>query len=165
LLPACLPPLTQPRACQHYIMSEMSASRYLVAARAAGDLVQRQLDITDFVEDGVTRFKITYDTTQRNSARGRGFRFITILREGANWETEYGAADDTRPGWWALQDGVKKFFLSERVINFDMVINKREHGLCPLVDGAAGASGHSKTRRRDDFARILATPDRSITVS
>jgi hypothetical protein len=57
----------------------MSASRYLVAARATGDLVQRHLDITDFVEDGVTRFKITYDTTQRNSARGRGFQFITIL--------------------------------------------------------------------------------------
>eukprot|EP01047_Picozoa_sp_COSAG01_P121158 COSAG01_NODE_49933_length_368_cov_0.516729_1_plen_99_part_01 len=96
-----------------------STSTYLEAARAAGHRgLQRHMDITDFVEDGVTRLQITYDTTQRNSARGRSIRFIKVLREGAVHETELGSADDTRPGWWARHDGVEKFFLSERIISF-----------------------------------------------
>jgi hypothetical protein len=116
-------------------------STYFEAACAAGHRgLQQHLDIKDFFEDGTTRLQITYATTQRNSARGRSIRFIKVLREGAVHETELGSADDTRPGWWARHDGVEKFFLSERIISFDMITCKRSHGLCPLVGAGAAAA-------------------------
>jgi hypothetical protein len=115
------------------------SSTYLDDARRDGHDIGKHMEVLDFVDDGVTHFRIVYDTTQRNSAQGRSVRNIIIEREGAVHETDFGKADDTRPGWWAIQDGVDKFFVSERLIDIDIFPHGSEpgsnkRGLCVVVD-------------------------------
>ena len=48
--------------------------------------------------------RVAYGTTQRMSTSGRdGLRTVLIVRSGFAHETEYGKAEDTRPGWWLKQ--------------------------------------------------------------
>ena len=58
--------------------------------------------------------RVAYGTTQRMSTSGRdGLRTVLILRSGFAHETEYGKAEDTRPGWWLKQGSAEKFFFTE----------------------------------------------------
>ena len=62
--------------------------------------------------------RVAYGTTQRMSTSGRdGLRTVLILRSGFAHETEYGKAEDTRPGWWLKQGSAEKFFFTERVLS------------------------------------------------
>lgn len=101
---------------------------YLEDARHDGHDTEMHKFVKGFVDDGVAHFCMTYGTTQLNSARGRGRRNIIIKREGANRETDLGADDDTRPGWWATQDGEEKFFLSARILDIDMISHDDRYG-------------------------------------
>ena len=98
------------------------ASSYVEDAERDGHDIETHTFIKNYVDDGVTHFTMKYATTQRGSARGPRRRKIIIEREGANRETELGADDDTRPGWWVIdEDGQDKFFLSARIIDVDML--------------------------------------------
>lgn len=65
------------------------------------------------------RYWIRYATTQRNSSSGDAWRSVTYERDGILRETGYfregRGRDGEESGFWALHQGVRKFFLYSRL--------------------------------------------------
>ena len=115
------------------------------------------------------------------SVSGRTWRTVLVDQEGTGKETEYGAEDDDRPGWWIMQgDGtgsdVLKFFFEERIINvrgctikhakrqadcpqrIKMIPNPRDRGRSPVRTRSASASPARASRSRSRSPSQVRSP-------
>ena len=96
------------------------SSRYLEDARRDGHDTEMHEHVLEFFDDDVKHFRVIYGTTQKKSYAGRRIRYVIVQDEGAVYETDLGKEGDTRPGWWCLHDGRRKFFLSERILDITL---------------------------------------------
>jgi hypothetical protein len=97
---------------------------------------------------GGTRLTLTmrYGTTNSETSAGGDPRHIYIIRPEKVSETEYGAAGDDTPGWWAWHDGRQKFFVTQRIRTVEVA--NQDDALYLVGDVPAVGDGPAALRNR-----------------